>query len=184
MHSVSSLFCALKNFDTSLQYMISLSPDKDSTFQVSTLTAHGKKVFFGTDAGSVGIIDSETHQLLRALHWYNGKVRTLLVMPKEVECCICAEVPSPSAAKETADKQKSHYPKPPDPFKNPHNINIKDRNAIMVTTFGNGRRKYAVHTVTKSERTKQFDKAFMLPQPARTSQQHMHENVSLLSWKS
>ena len=156
--------------------------DKDSTFQVSTLAAHGRKVFFGTDDGFVGIMDSESNQLLRTLRWYEGKVRTLLVMPKEVECCICAEVPSPGTV---MDGVRSHYPKPPDPFKNPHNVAIKDRNAVMVTTFGNGRRKYEVHTVTRSERTKQFDKEFLqLTAATRKSNQFAHENVTLLSWKS
>lgn len=166
---------------------ISISAGKDNTFQVSTLAAHGKKVFFGTDCGSVGIIDSETHQLLRSLHWYDGKVRTLLVMPKEVECCICAEVPLPDVSDRGAESSRKNYKKPQD-LKNLHVISSKDRNAVMVTTFGNGRKKYEVHTMTKSERNKQFDKEFLqsslplakkhIPHPA------VHENISLLSWKS
>lgn len=158
--------------------------DKDSTFQVTTLAAHNKKVFFGTDAGSVGIIDSETLQPLRSLQWYDGKVRTLLVMPKEVECCICAEVPAALTQKQGSN-QKSHYPKPEDPFKNPHNVTIKDRNAVMVTTFGNGRKKYEVHTVTKSEMNRRFDKEFSHSSLQTKKGNHfMHENISLLSWKS
>jgi serine/threonine protein kinase len=163
-----------------------LKANKDSTFQVSTLAAHGKKVFFGTDCGSVGIIDSDTHQLLRSLHWYEGKVRTLLVMPKEVESCICAEVPLPSQLQAKPENSRRQNGKKPDPFKNPHNVMSKDRNAVMVTTFGNGRKKYSVHTVTRSERNMQFDKEFLtssLPAARRTNH-FTHENISLLSWKS
>ena len=132
----------------------------------------------GTDSGTVGILDSETQQLTRVLHWYEGKVRTLLVMPKEVECCICAEVP-------TQPDGKKLYKKPQD-LRNPHNTANVDRNAVMVTTFGNGRRKFSVHTVTKSERTKQFDKEFQssLPPAKRSGHNTVHEDVSLLSWKS
>ena len=153
---------------------------------MSTLAAHGKKVFFGTDCGSVGIIDSDTHQLLRSLHWYEGKVRTLLVMPKEVESCICAEVPLPSQLQAKPENSRRQNGKKPDPFKNPHNVMSKDRNAVMVTTFGNGRKKYSVHTVTRSERNMQFDKEFLtssLPAARRTNH-FTHENISLLSWKS
>lgn len=143
-----------------------------------TLAAHDKKVFFGTDGGSVGILDSETLQLIRALHWYDGKVRTLLVMPKEMECCICAEVPA-----HTQEGSKKSHLKPQD-LNNPHNVGVRDRNAVMLTTFGNGRRKYCVHKVTKSERTKQFDREFELSLPSAKSGQYLHEDVSLLSWKS
>lgn len=155
------------------------SADKDSTFQINTLAAHGKKVFFGTDGGIVGILDSETHQLIRSLHWYNGKVRTLLVMPKEIECCICAEVPAPTQR----DTRTSHK-KPQDTSKNPHNITITDRNAVMVTTFGNGRRKYEVHSVTKSERTRQFDKEFQSSLTTKQFSHYLHDDITLLSWKS
>ena len=154
---------------------------------MSTLAAHEKKVFFGTDCGSVGIIDSETHQLLRSLHWYNGKVRTLLVMPKEVECCICAEVPLPNASGNEGETGRKNYKKPQD-LKNLHMISSKDRNSVMVTTFGNGRKKYEVHTVTKSERNKQFDKEFLRLShpPEKKSHPHAgaHDNISLLSWRS
>ena len=172
-------FCLVK-----VMCMVIISADRDNTFQVTTLAAHDKKVFFGTDAGSVGIIDSETLQPIRSLHWYDGKVRTLLVMPKEVECCICAEIHAANVQKQV-NNQKSHCPKPPDPFKNPHNVTIKDRSAVMVTTFGNGRKKYEVHTVTKSEMNKQFDKEFMQSSlQTKKSNHFLHENISLLSWKS
>lgn len=153
---------------------------------MSTLAAQGKKVFFGTDGGSVGIVDSETHQLLRSLHWYEGKVRMLLVMPREVECCICAEVPLPSQQETKPDNARRQNGKKPDPFKNPHNVMIRDRNAVMVTTFGNGRKKYSVHTVSRSERNMQFDKEFLTSSmpTAKKTNQFIHENISLLSWKS
>ena len=152
---------------------------------MSTLAAHGRKVFFGTDCGSVGIIDSQTHQLLRCLHWYEGKVRTLLVMPKEVEACICAEASLPSQVP-AKQKENGRHPRPPNPMQNPHSVTVGNRGAVMVTTFGNGRKKYMVHTVTKTERNMQFDREYLQSslQARRKTNQFTHENVSLLSWKS
>ena len=61
--------------------------------KVTALVATGKNVLVGTDFGTVGIIDSETCEVLHCLKWHNTKVRTLLLMPKEMEPCVCSELP-------------------------------------------------------------------------------------------
>ena len=61
--------------------------------KVTAIATNGKKVLVGTDVGTVGVIDSETCEVLYCLQWHASKVRTLLVMPKEMEPCICPEFP-------------------------------------------------------------------------------------------
>lgn len=180
VHTFRALLCSFNySIDLVLASFLNLSmtTDKDITLQVTALAASGKKVFVGTDAGSVGILDSETVQLLRTLHWYNGKVRTLLVMPKEIESCICAEIP---AQPDTTKPKK----RPQDSTKNPHNTANTDHNAVIVTTFGNGRTKFSVNEMTKSERAKQFDKKFQSLAPLGTSTGRLNEDISLLMWRS
>ena len=63
--------------------------------KVTTIATSGRKVLVGTDNGMVGVIDAETCQVLHFLHWHAGKVRALLVMPREVEPCVCPEIPLP-----------------------------------------------------------------------------------------
>ena len=60
---------------------------------MEALTAHGHKVFVGTSGGTVGVFNSENFSLMKSFSWYTGKVQSLLVLPKEAEHCICAEVP-------------------------------------------------------------------------------------------
>lgn len=60
--------------------------------KVTALVTSGKKVLVGTDIGTVGIIDSEMCEVLHCLQWHTHKVRTLLLMPKEMEPCICSEI--------------------------------------------------------------------------------------------
>ena len=74
------------------------------TFQVTALVASGRKILVGTTSGVVGIFDSETFSLLNALHWHKDMVRTLLVMPKEMEPCICSEIPFPEKEEDSANK--------------------------------------------------------------------------------
>ena len=63
--------------------------------KVTAVATSGRKVLVGTDVGTVGIIDSETCQVLQSLKWHTSKVRSLLLMPKEMEPCICSELPLP-----------------------------------------------------------------------------------------
>ena len=57
------------------------------------MVCSGHKVIVGTTIGAIGIFNSENFDLLNFFHWHKEKVRTLLLMPKEAEPCICAEIP-------------------------------------------------------------------------------------------
>lgn len=77
-------------------FLFSIPPtETNQSFQITTLTCSGRKVLVGTTIGAVAIFDSETVTLLNYLNWHKDKVRTLLVMPRQVDPCICAEIPFP-----------------------------------------------------------------------------------------
>ena len=147
----------------------SLCADKDAVFQVTALVASGRKILVGTTSGVVGIFDSETRSLLNALHWHKDKVRTLLVMPKEMEPCICSEIPFPEKEKDsthtsgvTTPLTKSetltqlqpvsrHPPKiqrgiSQFPYlDNQFQVQNPEPEAVMITSIGNGRQRYHAH---------------------------------------
>ena len=74
--------------------------------KVTALVTSGRKVLVGTDIGTVGIIDSENCQVLHCLKWHTSKVRSLLLMPKEMEPCICSELPLPEIKRDDAEGTK------------------------------------------------------------------------------
>ena len=81
-------------FKLQQQYSFFSGAERDNIHpKVTALVASGKNVLVGTDFGTVGIIDSETCDVLHCLKWHNTKVRTLLLMPKEMEPCVCSELP-------------------------------------------------------------------------------------------
>lgn len=51
----------------------------------------------------MGIFDSETRDVLQFFNWHKDKVRMLLIMPQQVEPCICAEVPFPDPEYDKCD---------------------------------------------------------------------------------
>ncbi len=61
----------------------------------------------GTTIGAVAIFDSESVNLLNYLNWHRDKVRTIMVMPKQVEPCICAEIPFPEDGFDTLSRRSS-----------------------------------------------------------------------------
>lgn len=64
-------------------------------FEVTTLVCNGHEVLVGTSIGVVYIFHSETTDLLQRLDWHTGSVLSLFTMPREVDPCICAEIPFP-----------------------------------------------------------------------------------------
>ncbi|KAL5496266.1 hypothetical protein EMCRGX_G012511 [Ephydatia muelleri] len=76
--------------------------DTECSSNILSLAGQGRKVFVGTSGGSVGVVDSETCAVLKVFAWHQGKVRTLLVMPREVEGCLCAEVPIVDQGEQTS----------------------------------------------------------------------------------
>ena len=194
------------------------------TFQVATLVASGRKILVGTTSGVVGIFDSETLSLLNALHWHKDKVRTLLVMPKEMEPCICSEIPfpekeedsthtsgvtTPSTGSENSSPLHAHgkttriltqlQPVVRHPPKlqrgmsvfsyldNRFRIHNPEPDAIMITSIGNGRRRYHVHEQTKAEKLKIFEKAQLLKSHKKeqdSSRSKYGDDIVLLTWRS
>ena len=174
----------------------------DITFQVATLAAHGRKIFVGTTSGTVGVFDSEYLQLLNVFSWHKGKVRTLLIMPKEMEPCVCAEIPY-SGTEDPSDESAGKYthrftgqqppikPRTGEQFSFMNNkmfIRNSDPDAVLVTSIGNGRKRFIVNEptkATKAEKVKMFDSAALttVRRPGEDSHR-IGEDVCLLSWKS
>ena len=172
--------------------------DDDGTFQVATLLAHGRKVFIGTTGGTVGVFDSESCQLLNTFDWHKGKVRTLLMMPKEMEPCICSEIPFPEKeewSNQTADHTNRTRRHPPPVTRqssafsymnNPMFIPNHDPEAVMICSIGNGRKKFVTNELTKAEKLKMFDKAAALKTVYRRdgTVPTKGEDVCILAWRS
>ena len=131
--------------------------------KVTALAASGRKVIVGTDVGIVGIVESESCRVLHLLHWHTEKVRTLLLMPREMEPCICSEIPLPEPP-ETFTNILQKQPTRKlihQPFtigeseyvsfvENPYKVSNMEPEKTMVASIGNGRRKFIQD---KSDRT-------------------------------
>ena len=114
---------------------------KSTTFQVEALTAHGHKVFVGTSGGTVGVFNSETFSLMKSFSWYTGKVQLLLVMPKEAEHCICAEIPYNEQSlpfSQEAPRQKMLSAVSQNKM---FTLN-REPEAVVITSIGKGRRNF------------------------------------------
>ena len=143
---------------------------------MTTLTCDAHKLFVGMSAGIIAIFNSETVDLLKCFSWHDKKIRNLLVLPKQIEPCICAETPfldqdhvtvssssleaqttTPSlganAKREGATEDFSSnecFVPNPDPY------------SVMVASVGNGKVGYSVQVQERSRA----------------------EEVVLLTWKS
>ena len=176
------------------------------------MVATGRKLFIGTTGGTVGVFDSESGQLLNAFSWHKEKVRTLLVMPKEMEPCVCNEIPFPdqeakqvrSASVPTQTLHPTSGVKEPSGvercriqrgisafsyFDNHHYIHNPEPEAVMITSVGNGRRRYVVNEQSKEDRVKLFDSEVErrnTGQRSRRSDRHNKhgEDIVLLTWRS
>ena len=107
----------------------------------------------------MGVVDSETCEVLKVFAWHQGKVRTLLVLPKEVEACLCAEVPiveqpgdqTTSAAGSvgsdgdvtSGDPTLGNDSVAIFPKDNPLFVPNVEPDACMVTSIGNGKRQFS-----------------------------------------
>ena len=146
-HSIPSL-CALHAFT------LHFSDDSSDSGhpKVTALLASGKKVLVGTDVGTVGIIDSETCEVLHCLQWHAQKVRTLLLMPAEMEPCVCSETPLAESSVENSggarrtstrkiirQRTLSDTDLPSLPDNNPMSIHNAEPERHMVASIGNGR---------------------------------------------
>lgn len=159
----------------------------------------------GTTIGHVAIFDSETVNLLNYFDWHKDKVRTLLVMPKQVEPCVCAEIPFPEQGSAdstrqskrdalestTHSKRSLNLDQPPRSFnrqftylENDQYITNSDPDSVLVTSVGNGKEGYCLHPQSKEEKVKVFDKAALRRSAHRGGGgRQVWEDVVLLTWK-
>ena len=137
-------------------------PDK-----CESLATYNRKLFVGTTGGYVLVVDAEKAVVTNVLSWHVGKVRTLLVMPKQMEPCVCAEVHFYEEARGEGAEGPAVLP-----TDNEHMIhNPSDPDACVVTSIGNGRRKC---TVAKQLSGQQYGRSLSL----------RIEDLCLLTWKS
>ena len=142
-------------------------PDK-----CESLAAYGRKLFVGTTGGCVLVVDAERGVVNSILGWHVGKVRTLLVMPRQTEPCICAEVHFGEEGGEEEETVGEKEEEGEDPTDNPHKMrNPSDPDACVIVSVGNGRRKLMVA------------KQLSAQQYGRTLSARI-EDLYLLTWKS
>lgn len=166
----------------------------------------------GTTIGSVGIFDSETLDVIQLLTWHKDKVRMLLVMPQQVEACICAEVPFPErenvecdnrdmvsgmespltlrqkqcSLKKLVDSRALKMPEYSSQFSyldNKYCILNPEPESSMITSVGNGRCSYSVHSQSKEDQVKIFNKAALHRSVLKTSGRQQWDDVVLRTWK-
>ncbi len=150
------------------------------------MVAKGVKLFVGTSGGVVGVFDSESVELLNVFSWHNEKVRTLLVMPKEMEACICNEIPFESDHQNLAAKGPK-FQRGMSAFaylENQHCIHNDEPDAVMLMSIGNGRRRYQVSEQSKQDRIKIFNDAQHSIGRRPTSMDKLGEDIVLLQWRS
>ena len=112
---------------------------------MEALTAHGHKVFVGTSGGTVGVFNSEDFSLMKSFSWYTGKVETLLVLPKEAEHCICAEIPY--SENDEQSLPSGQEPPTPSTLRALSNENKMftpnyEPEAIVIASIGKGRKEF------------------------------------------
>ena len=154
-------------------------PTDDQTHQVSTLLAQGRKLFIGTLSGVVAVFDSQSRSLITRYNWHEGKVRTLLPLPKQIKPCICAEV-----SMNTKQLDSSKVPKQLGRFvshtvdrsthDNPCYLPNEMDSTDLIASIGNGRRKMIVKEEGKP--TKRFRSHTWVPE--------RDEDITLLMWHS
>ena len=167
----------------------------------------------GTSIGSVGIFDSETLDAIQMLTWHKDKVRMLLVMPPQVEACICAEVPfteledvdHDSAIKKSGGeftsngrqrrlskkptstsnlKEKSTFVSQMSFEENMYSIQNPEPESNLITSVGNGRCTYSVHTQSKEDKVQIFNKAAQRSKSAnKAGGRQQWDDIVLRTWK-
>ena len=114
-------------------------------------------MLMGTDFGTVGVLDSETCQVLHCLQWHIEKVRTLLLMLKVMEPCVCSDIPLAECDTPSFSTQLHHRPPTrsrlsrqltidsdqiPSLPDNPCEVPNVEPERSMVASIGNGRKRF------------------------------------------
>ena len=182
----------------------------DISFQVSSLATSGRHLFIGTTAGTVGMLNSETLQLVTSYHWYKGKCRTLLVMPREMEPCICAEIPfpekirepcapelqsaqttivSPRRATQVASPQPVSAGGPQYKFsqQNPMFLPNRDLDSVLITSVCSGWRKIVDSEMSEVQKLSTWEEVLKQSQEETLDTKGSHrtsKDICLLTWRS
>ena len=123
---------------------------------MEALNAHRQKVFVGTSGGTVGVFNSETCSLMKSFSWYIGKVQALLVLPKEAEHCICAEIPydekqHQSSSSITASQSRNTSQTLRQAESNIHYTPNHEPEAVVMISIGEGRKRFVVKEPSSTE---------------------------------
>ena len=112
----------------------------------AALLGIGSKLFVGSQDGKVVIMtaDMKTVTNSMTLHWHKETVNIFLPIPKEMEPCICSEIPF--------NFTEENPPKPPPSTFNPYRIPNPDPNATVIASIGIGRKMYDNTFTSDSER--------------------------------
>ena len=175
----------------------------------------------GTTIGSVAIFDSETFNVISYLSWHREKVRTLLIMPSQVEPCICAEISLPDqengnrtgknmrsvarrvqsleegvvngstgqrntqhSALDNASQARPNFNFQSSHLSNDNSVTNPEPESVMITSVGNGKRTYSLHSQTKEDKVKLFDSASVKKSQYGKGSRQTWEDIVFLTWRS
>lgn len=189
------------------------SPEMKQPFQVTNLICYGREVIVGSSVGNVAIFDSETTSVLRFFSWHKDKVRMLLLMPPQVEPCICAEVPfQDQDLNEAEGGNEQHGMGSPSlgmgrrrlsPKKTPKHVNGHARNKLnfsnpdnekksqvselescMITSIGNGKSGYSVHMQSKEDQVQIFNRMAVQRSAYKKGSRAQGDDIVLRIWRT
>lgn len=176
-------------------------------FQVSNLITSGRSVIVGSSVGNVAIFDSETVDVLRFLSWHKDKIRIMLLMPPQVEPCVCSEVPFPdqdwnedekgsSYGKGTAsplrkaigchNSPKDHtlsnnVPGPDNENRTPQTL---EPESCLITSIGNGKSEYSVFMQSKEDKIKIFNREAQQKSAYKKGSRIQSDDIVLRIWRT
>jgi serine/threonine protein kinase/ankyrin repeat protein/GTPase SAR1 family protein len=139
--------------------MLRSKKDPDMTNQVTSLLAHGRRLYVGTLTGTVAVFDSLTCGLVTWFSWHQGKVRTLMLLPEEVKTCVCGEIPINEGRRESQHALVSENSN--------HSTDNDHMEASLLASIGNGRTKLLTNQ-----------------SPPRRMTRTNNEDITLLLWNS
>ena len=168
----------------------------------------------GSSVGSVAIFDSETMDAVNFFSWHKDKIRMLLLMPPQVEPCICAEVPfldqdlneteNPGNARHGKGSpspgmgRRRHSPKKVPMVmsghaRSKHNLSMADNDqachvpepeSCMLTSIGNGKCGYSVNMQSKEDQVQIFNRMAMQKSAYKKGSRIQSDDIVLRIWRT
>ena len=148
------------------------------------------------------MFDSENFDLLNYFQWHKDRVWTILLMPKEAESCICAEIPFTEHNNKPHKTGKSEVPGHSERQQNvlarqtnllsPKKPNFcsqisyldkcnPELESVLLTSVGNGKHGYSINIQSKEEI---FDREAQKKSVYKMGGRQAWEDIVLLSWTS